>query len=67
MIGLDVECCCTHYDSSDYSVGYVMLPIFKVKICENCGDVTMICNSILQRVFALLFLPFWHGKVYVFE
>ena len=29
--------CCTHYNRQGYYTGYVMLPVFRVRICPNCG------------------------------
>lgn len=31
--------CCTHYNRQGYYTGYVMLPVFRVRICRNCGEV----------------------------
>lgn len=30
--------CCTHYREKGYDDGYIMLPIFRVKVCRNCGE-----------------------------
>ncbi len=54
---------CAHRFTKDFYDGYVILPCFKVKICDNCGEVTMICGKILSTIFAVFFAPFWSGKI----
>lgn len=43
--------CCTHYREKGYDDGYIMLPIFRVKVCRNCGE----CHAVWaqQRTFSL--------------
>lgn len=56
--------CCTHYNGTgEYDEGYVILPVFRVAVCHDCGEVTMICNGFLGWIFQTLFAPFWTGKV----
>ena len=38
IINKDLDCC-THYNRQGYYTGYVMLPVFRVRICRNCGEV----------------------------
>ena len=30
--------CCTHYNKQGYDEGYLMLPIFRVRVFRNCGE-----------------------------
>lgn len=30
--------CCMHCREAGYDDGYIMLPIFRVKVCRNCGE-----------------------------
>jgi len=57
--------CCTHYHSDTYSDGHVILPAFKVKMCDNCGEVHLVCNDFLQAIFEIFLAPFWNGKVFI--
>lgn len=45
--------------------GYVMLPIFTVKLKD--GEFTMTCSTFLAWVFELFFAPFWTGKVHILK
>ena len=35
--------CCTYYNKQGYDEGYLMLPIFRVRVCRNCGE----CQAVL--------------------
>lgn len=45
--------------------GYVMLPIFTVKLKD--GEFEMTCSAFLALVFELFFAPFWTGKVHILK
>lgn len=55
--------CCTHYNTSVYTLGYVMYKPFKVAYCENCGELHLICNNFLSFLFEHIFSHFWDGCV----
>lgn len=56
--------CCSHYNGTNkYIEGYVILPCFKVIVCEDCGNVEMVCNDKLTWLFEHIFVYFWTGKV----
>ena len=57
--------CCTHYGEHGCDYGYVILPCFRVAVCRDCGEVTMVCNNVLGWIFAVFFAPFWRGKICV--
>lgn len=59
------EDCCTHYRESGYDFGYIMLPIFKVRVCRNCGDVKAIWGAVADVLFMLFFRWFWNGNVHM--
>lgn len=61
------EDCCTHYRENGYDDGYIMLPIFKVRVCRNCGDVQAIWGAAADVLFMLFFRWFWNGKVNITE
>lgn len=61
----EYEDCCTHYRESGYDFGYIMLPIFKVRVCRNCGDVQAIWGAAADVLFMLFFRWFWNGKVHI--
>ena len=37
--------CCTHYNTSRYTLGYVMYKPFRVAYCENCEEHTRGCKQ----------------------
>lgn len=57
--------CCTHYHTDKYRPGYVIIPIFRVRMCENCGEIELICSDYLQTIFEIFFAPFWRGNVFI--
>lgn len=59
--------CCTHYQNFEYKLGHIMLPCFKVVVCQNCNETQLICNKYLQKIFGLFFAPFWNGKIWIDE
>lgn len=64
MKGYKIKDCCTHYNGSGlFNIGYAVLPCFKVAICLDCGEVTMICNSFFAWLFDIFFSLFWNGDI----
>ena len=59
--------CCTHYKTEGFDDGYIMLPIFKVKICRNCGEVHAVWGDLTDILFMAFFRWFWTGRVHVYE
>ena len=59
--------CCTHYSVQGYDDGYIVCPIFKVKICKNCGEVHADWGLIADILFTLLGQWIWNGDVYIYE
>lgn len=55
--------CCTHYNSSEYQLGYLIFPVFKAAKCKNCGAIQLICNPFLQKIFKIFFAPFWNKEM----
>ena len=43
--------CCTHYNRQGYYTGYVMLPVFRVRICRNCGEVHAEWSRVAKCIF----------------
>ena len=54
--------CCTHYNRQGYYTGYVMLPVFRVRICRSCGEVHAEWSRAANLLFMGLFRWFWSGK-----
>lgn len=46
--------------------GYIQLPCFTVEIV-NDGAPNMTCNKFLGWIWETFFLPFWHGKITIYE
>ena len=46
--------------------GYVQLPCFTVEIVDD-GAPDMTCNKFLGWIWETFFLPFWHGKITIYE
>ena len=67
MDNYDYTKCCTHYKTDKYLDGYVMFPFFTVKLCENCGEIQLVCNRFLQIMFTYFFSWFWDGYVWVLK
>lgn len=63
----DYTKCCTHYNTDEYKNGYVMFKPFKAKICQNCGEVHLVCNKFYAFLFQWFFSLFWNGAVWVDE
>lgn len=59
--------CCTHYKTDGYDDGYIMSPLFPVKVCRNCGEVIAKFGVIRGFLFDYVLSPFWDGKVSVFR
>ena len=57
--------CCTHYREKGYDDGYIMLPIFRVKVCRNCGECHAVWGTAANILFMGLFRWFWNGKVHI--
>ncbi|MBQ2884894.1 MAG: hypothetical protein IJE43_14140 [Alphaproteobacteria bacterium] len=57
--------CCTHYNTSRYTLGYAMYKPFRVAYCENCEEVHLICNGFLSFIFEHILSHFWDGTVYL--
>ena len=47
--------CCTHYREKGYDDGYIMLPIFRVKVCRNCGEYHAVWGTAANILFMGLF------------
>ncbi len=62
--GREIAACCTR---PNYAEGYIMVPIFPVLLCKNCGEVTgpLLPNRLLVWIFEVFFAPFWTGGVHV--
>lgn len=59
--------CCTHYKTDGYDDGYIMSPLFPVKVCRNCGEVIAKFGVIRGFLFDYVLSPFWDGKASVFR
>lgn len=57
--------CCTHYSKQGYDEGYLMLPIFRVRVCRNCGECQAAWGWATNILFMLVFRWFWDGKVHL--
>lgn len=57
--------CCTHYNEKGYDDGYILLPIFRVRICRNCGECQAVWGRAADVLFRLAFQWFWNGKVHL--
>lgn len=57
--------CCTHYRKQGYDDGYLMLPIFRVRVCRNCGACQAVWGWAAHILFMLVFRWFWDGKVHL--
>ena len=57
--------CCTHYNKQGYDEGYLMLPIFRVRVCRNCGECQAVWGWAANILFMLVFRWFWDGKVHL--
>lgn len=47
--------------------GYIVLPCFKVKVCEKCGEVEALWGDKAEVLFKYIFQYFWAGKVHITE
>ena len=57
--------CCTHYKTAGFDEGYIILPIFKVKVCQNCGEVHAVWGDFANILFMVFFRWFWTGFVHI--
>lgn len=57
--------CCTHYSKQGYDEGYLMLPIFRVRVFRNCGECQAVWGWAANILFMLVFRWFWDGKVHL--
>ena len=57
--------CCTHYNKQGYDEGYLMLPLFRVRVCRNCGECQAVWGWAANIMFMLVFRWFWDGKVHL--
>lgn len=42
-----------------------MLPIFRVRVCRNCGECQAVWGWAAHILFMLVFRWFWDGKVHL--
>ena len=49
----------------EYDDGYILLPIFRVRICRNCGECQAVWGRAANVLFKLVFQRFWDGKVHL--
>lgn len=42
-----------------------MLPIFRVRVCRNCGECQAVWGWAANILFMLVFRWFWDGKVHL--
>lgn len=57
--------CCTHYREKGYWYGYIVHPIFKIRMCRNCGDTQAIWGFWADILFNLFARWVWDGTVYI--
>ena len=48
-----------------YDEGYLMLSIFRVRVCRNCGECQAVWGWAANILFMLVFRWFWDGKVHL--
>lgn len=59
--------CCSHFKTNTYKKGYIVHPFFKVKICDNCGEVIADGGVIADFILGIIVRFFWDGYVFVKE